>query len=54
MRTEEQEFLELEKKLDAKTIDCKERATQEMREWFFDKEGWFASDNVIIKKWRER
>ncbi len=49
---EEVEWQKLEKKLDAKTINC--RATPEMRDWFQTTFGYKADDCSVIMRWNER
>ena len=54
MRTEDQEFEDLEKKLDAETIDCRNQVTPEMRSWFMETYDHAADDCSVLARWNER
>ncbi len=54
MRTEDQEFEELEKKIGAETVDCRNQVTSEMREWFMATYDHAADDCTVLTRWNER
>ena len=54
MRTEEQDWEDLEKKIGAKTTDCRNQVTPQMREWFRDIFGYKADDRSVLTRWNER
>jgi len=54
MRTEEQEWEDLEKRIGADTIDYRSEVTASMRWWFREKFGFCADDSSVLKKWNER
>ena len=53
MMTEDRAWQELEKKIGAETVDCRNQVTPNMRAWFRDKFDHKADDETICKKWRE-
>ncbi len=54
MRTEDQDFEDLEKKIGVKTIDCRNDVTPIMRSWFLETFGYMADDCSILLRWNER
>lgn len=54
MRTEEEDFKELEEKIGSKTIDCRKEVTAEMRKWFRDRFEFCADDCSVLKRWKEK
>ena len=54
MRTEDQDFEDLEKKIGAHTTDLRPKATEEQRTWFFNEHGWYAPDADVMKAWHKR
>ncbi len=54
MRTEEQDFEDLEKKIGVKTIDCRNDVTPIIRSWFHETFGYMADDCSILLRWNER
>ena len=52
MGTLDQEFEDLEERIGAETIDCREITTREMRVWFFHTYGYMADDCEVLKEWK--
>ena len=51
---EEVEWQALEKKLDAKTINCRNQVTPEMRSWFMETYDHAADNCSVLARWNER
>jgi len=54
MRTEDQEFEELEKRIGAKTIDLRATVTSKMRIWYRDTFRKMADDLSILAAWSRK
>ena len=55
MRTEDEEFEDLEKKLgNVKTLDCRNQVTPEMRSWFMETYDHAADDCSVLMRYNER